>query len=114
MTYHDPCNIARNGGVIEEPRKIIRALSSNFVEMQPTGAWNFCCGGGGGLAATGAYGKTRLKVGQVKAEQIRQTNAKIVVTNCFNCNTQINELNRKHKLEVKVKSITEIVADSLV
>jgi hypothetical protein len=36
-----------------------------------------------------------------------------VVTNCFNCNTQIKELNRKHDLGIEVKNITEVLADSL-
>ncbi|HEY9592953.1 MAG TPA: (Fe-S)-binding protein, partial [Spirochaetia bacterium] len=30
LTYHDPCQIARNGGVIEEPRYVIRQLTGNF------------------------------------------------------------------------------------
>jgi Fe-S oxidoreductase len=113
ITYHDPCNMARHGGVIEEPRNVLRALSSNFVEMQPHGAWNFCCGGGGGLSATGDYGNIRLQVGKVKADQIKATGAKTVITNCYNCRTQISELNRKYKLGVEVKSIVEAVADSL-
>jgi len=113
ITYHDPCNIGRYGGVIQEPRNIIRALSSDFVEMEPSGAWNYCCGGGGGLAATGDYGQLRMQVGKVKTEQIRRTGAKVVVTNCYNCMTQIRELNDKYKLGVKVKSIVELVADSL-
>ena len=33
LTYHDPCQLARNGGVIEEPRYIIGALTKNFVEL---------------------------------------------------------------------------------
>ena len=113
ITYHDPCNIARYGAVIEEPRNILGALTSNFVEMEPHGAWNYCCGGGGGLAATGEYGKIRMEMGKVKAEQIQKTGAKVVATNCYNCRTQISELNTKYKLGVKVKSIVELVADSL-
>ena len=115
LTYHDPCNLARNGGVVQEPRNVLKALAGDkFVEMAPHGAINFCCGGGGGLAATGEYGKTRLEAGAVKATQIRKSGADTVITNCFNCNTQVKELNRKHELKVEVKSITELVADALV
>ena len=115
ITYHDPCNLARNGGVLLEPREVLNVLAGDrFVEMAPHGAINFCCGGGGGLAATGEYGKTRLTAGAVKATQIQKTGADTVITNCFNCNTQIKELNRKHELGVEVKSITELVADALI
>ncbi|PKL05969.1 MAG: hypothetical protein CVV53_06755, partial [Spirochaetae bacterium HGW-Spirochaetae-9] len=53
LTYHDPCQLARNGGVIEEPRRIIRALGADFVELTPTREDNWCCGGGGGLISLG-------------------------------------------------------------
>jgi Fe-S oxidoreductase len=113
ITYHDPCNIARRGGVIEAPRNILKALTSDFVEMQPNRARNFCCGGGGGLASTGDFGKLRVTVGRKKAEQIRQTGAKIVATNCFNCMTQIRDLSKAYELGIEVKSIVELVSESL-
>jgi len=113
FTYHDPCNIARYGGVIKEPRNILRALTSDFVEMEPSGALNYCCGGGGGLSASGDYGQLRLQIGKVKAEQIRNTGAKIVVSNCYNCHTQMIEINEKYNLGLKVSSIVELVADAL-
>jgi Fe-S oxidoreductase len=51
ITYHDPCQSARNGGVIEEPRYVLEQLTSNFMEMIPDREFNLCCGGGGGLVA---------------------------------------------------------------
>ena len=114
ITYHDPCNIARRGGVIEGPRRVLHALTSDFVEMQPNRARNFCCGGGGGLASTATLGQIRSTVGKTKAEQIRQTGAKIVVTNCFNCLTQIRDLSKTYELGVEAKSIVELVSESLI
>jgi Fe-S oxidoreductase len=113
MTYHDPCNIARRGGVLQAPRNILNALTSTFLEMQPQGARNYCCGGGGGLASTGDYGQLRIRMGKKKAEQIRQTGARVVATNCFNCMTQIRDLNKAYELNIEVKSIVELVAESL-
>ena len=113
MVYHDPCNIARRGGVIQAPRNILNALTSTLVEMHPHGARNYCCGGGGGLASTGDYGQLRITMGKKKAEQIRQTGAKVVVTNCFNCMTQIRDLSKAYELDIEVKSIVELVAESL-
>jgi Fe-S oxidoreductase len=114
FTYHDPCNIARRGGILQEPRNVINALSSDFVEMHPHGARNYCCGGGGGLASTGDFGQLRIKAGKTKAEQIRQTGAKIVVTNCFNCMTQIRDLSKAYDLGIEVKSIVELTAEAIV
>jgi Fe-S oxidoreductase len=113
FTFHDPCNIARLGGVIEEPRMVLRAITSDFVEMEPNRVWNLCCGGGGGLSATPDFGQKRILAGKAKADQIRKTGARVVVTNCYNCMTQIRELSKAYDLDVEVKSIVELVADSL-
>ena len=113
VTYHDPCNIGRRGGVIEEPRRVIRALTSDFIEMTPTGVHNYCCGGGGGLASTGDLGHIRQRMGKIKAEQIQKTGAKTVITGCFNCKNQIRDIAETHNLDFQVKSIVEVVANSI-
>ena len=65
------------------------------------------------MSASGEYGKTRLTAGRAKARQILDTGAGVVVTNCFNCNSQIKELTRQHDLGVEVKAIHEYVAANL-
>ena len=114
ITYHDPCNIARRGGVVQPPRNILNALTSQFVEMHPSGALNYCCGGGGGLGASTDYAQKRIEMGKTKVEQIRRTGAKIVATGCFNCMTQIRDLIKAYDMGIEVKSIVEIVASSLI
>ncbi len=51
VTYHDSCNLARNGGLIEEPRYVLNKITKDFREMTPNKAEALCCGGGGGLVA---------------------------------------------------------------
>ena len=50
VTLHDPCNIVRAMGIVEPQRKILRKLCPQFVEMEPHGVNNYCCGGGSGFA----------------------------------------------------------------
>jgi Fe-S oxidoreductase len=114
ITYHDPCNIARRGGIIQAPRTILKALTTQFIEMEPHGALNYCCGGGGGLASTATTGKIRIDMGKAKADQIRKTGAKIVVTGCFNCLTQIRSLNENYDLGIEAKNFAEVVAGSII
>ncbi len=114
VTIHDPCNLVRNGGLLSEIRFTVKSAVTNFVEMTPHGMDNFCCGGGGGQLAMSEYNDRRLKIGEIKAEQIRATGAKIVVTPCHNCVDQLSQLNHTYKLGVKIKTIAEIVADALV
>ncbi len=113
-TLHDPCNLVRNGGVIEEQRYILKHAVTNFVEMTPNRADNYCCGGGGGMLSMGEYAERRIKAGKIKAEQIRKTGAKVVATPCHNCIDQLMELNREYNLGVEIKTVSEIVADAVV
>lgn len=114
-TYHDPCNLARNGGVIEEPRYILRkCLGDKFVEMTPHGIENYCCSGGGGALTMAEYAPRRIEAGRVKAEQIRATGADTVVTGCHNCLVQLRDLNKIYKLNVRILMPSEVVAETLV
>jgi Fe-S oxidoreductase len=114
ITLHDPCNLVRGGGVIEEQRFVLKHACTDFVEMTPNREDNYCCGGGGGQLSMGEYRDRRVETGQIKAEQIRRTGAKIVATPCHNCIDQLMELNRVYNLGVEIKTVCEIVADALV
>jgi len=114
VTLHDPCNLVRLGGIIEDQRYILKNAVSNFVEMFPNREKNYCCGGGGGQLAMTRFAKRRLEAGKLKADQIHKTGAQIVVAPCHNCVDQLIELNREYNLKVEVKTISEVVADALV
>ncbi len=112
-TLHDSCNLARNSGIIEEPRRILKAIIQDFREMTPNKERNLCCGGGGGLVANPEWEETRLKVGKSKADQIKATGAENVVASCDNCMHQIGELNDYYKLDTKVTGLSELVSEAM-
>ena len=114
VTYHDPCNQARNGGIIDEPRYILRNTVMDFVEMEPHGIENFCCGGGGGMLSMTEFSKERIAAGKAKADQILATGAEIVATSCHNCLDQLDEIKRHYKLPVKIVNLSELVAEAIV
>jgi len=114
LTYHDPCNLGRNAGIYEEPRALIRAVATDFRELNPNRALNWCCGGGGGLIAEPKMREVRMRAGWPKVEQIRQTGAKWVVTACENCKTQLRDLNEHYELGIEIKGVVDLVADTLI
>jgi Fe-S oxidoreductase len=114
VTLHDPCNLVRTGGIWKEQRYILNNSVKHFVEMTPEGIDNICCGGGGGQLSMSEYNERRMKIGELKAEQIRKTGAKIVATPCHNCVDQLSQLNVTFKLGVQIKTLAEIVADALI
>jgi Fe-S oxidoreductase len=113
-TLHDPCNLVRLGGIVEQPRTVLSAAVNDWVEMTPNREQNFCCGGGGGQLSMGQYAKRRLAAGAVKAGQIKATGAKVVAAPCHNCIDQLSDLNKEYGLGVKVTTICELVAGALV
>ncbi len=112
-TYHDPCQIARNSGVIEQPRRVLRAVTDYFTEMTPNREENWCCGGGGGLVAMGEL-EFRMKSSKVKADQLRATGARVVATACENCHSQLSDLSEHYGLGMKVEFLSHLVAKALV
>jgi Fe-S oxidoreductase/CheY-like chemotaxis protein len=114
MTFHDSCNNARSGGFFEEPRELLRLVSMDFQEMYPNRAENYCCTGGGGAMSMSEYTPRRLQSAKVKADQIRATGAKVVVTSCHNCVDGLNDLIKHYGLDCEVKQLVNLVANALV
>ena len=114
MTFHDSCNNARSCGFFEEPRELLRLVSMDFQEMYPNRAENYCCTGGGGAMSMSEYTPRRLESAKIKADQIRATGAKVVVTSCHNCVDGLNDLIKHHKLDCEVKQLVNLVANALV
>jgi [DsrC]-trisulfide reductase subunit K len=110
VTYHDPCNIARSGWLVQQPRHILKSFVSDFVEMTPCGTKNYCCGGGGGLVSLDEIYDFRMRVsGKTKAEQIQRSGAEIVATPCANCKKQLRELVEYYQLPVQVVGVHDLV-----
>ena len=114
VTYHDSCNNARSCGMTEEPRELLGLVVSDFREMYPNRAENFCCTGGGGAMAMPEYAPRRLKSAKVKADQLRATGARIVATSCHNCVDGLFDLIKHYKLDMQVKLLVNLVASAMV
>ncbi len=114
MTFHDPCQIVRKGGVLESPRNLLNMVASNFVEMQDHREMNWCCGGGGGVSAIERAEELRLKVFKRKTSQLDDLNVETLVTACANCRLVMEEGLEEYKLEIPVVGLTEMIAEHLV
>jgi len=114
-TVQDPCNVIRSGGLAEKNQALAEYLSEDFRPMKHQGNYNYCCGGGGGaMPMGGEMKKDRLKCGQIKAEQIRETGAKIVFVPCHNCIDQIRDLSKEYDLGIKAVHFKAIISEHMV
>jgi Fe-S oxidoreductase len=114
VTYHDSCNMARSCGLYEEPRELLQLVCSDFREMYPNRTENYCCTGGGGAMSMSEYTPRRLKSGIIKANQLKETGAEIVVTSCHNCVDGLTDVIRHYELGFEVTQLVNLVANALV
>jgi Fe-S oxidoreductase/CheY-like chemotaxis protein len=113
-TFHDSCNNGRSCGMFEEPRELLQMVVKDFREMYPNRAENYCCTGGGGAMSMSEYAPRRLKSAKIKADQLKATGAKVVVTSCHNCVDGLTDLIKHYKLDMKVTQLVNLVAEALV
>jgi dimethylglycine catabolism B len=114
VTYHDPCQLVRYMGIVEEPRKILRAIQGiEFVEPKfACGEWSTCCGGGGGFEAVFPELSEILAVN--RAKELVDTGAEIIVTACPGCIMQLeNGLKAMKADKIEVLDLAQIVAMSM-
>jgi Fe-S oxidoreductase len=114
VTYHDPCNIARSGWIVDQPREILRSFVKDYVDMTPMGEDNYCCGGGGGLVSVDEIHEFRMSVGgRMKADQIRQTGADICIAPCANCKKQLKELVEYYEIPCKIMGLHDLILKAI-
>ncbi len=114
VTYHDPCNIARSGWIVDQPRELLRHIAPNYVEMSPNKAMNYCCGGGGGSVSIDEMHEFRMEIGgKIKADQMKATGADIVVAPCANCKKQLRELIDYYNLPMEVKGLHDMMYNAV-
>ncbi len=114
VTYHDPCNFGRSCGIVEEPRDILKATCTDFREMYPNRAENWCCGGGGGLSAMDDIQDFRMEISGVKKlQQIRDIGVKYVATACSNCKRQLTQLMEHHNEDIDVGGVHDMLSRSI-
>ena len=112
VTYHDPCDLGRNGGIYDAPRQILKSIPGlNLVELENRLAQSVCCGGGGNLEMADPVLSGTLA--QKKLDEIKRTGAKTVVTSCQQCVRTIKSRARRQKINLDVRDITELVLKAM-
>jgi Fe-S oxidoreductase len=114
VTFHDPCNLARKGGVIEPQRRLLDMVASDFVEMRDHGAMNWCCGGGGGVSANERAKPLRITAFARKKAQLDEIGAEVMVTACANCRNMLEDGLDAYDMDMEVLGLTELLAEHLV
>ena len=113
VTFHDPCNLGRINGVIDEPREALGAIGGlELLEMERSKMKSFCCGGGG--ANVWYEVPEKKKVGVLRVEEAQATGARTIAVACPFCITMFNDAAKAIGDDsLGVKDLAEIVLESI-
>ena len=110
VTLHDPCNISRGRGLHNKAREMVNILCESFIEMTPNKEHNYCCGAGGGVINCGPPWKgTRMTNNTVKAEQIKRTEAQVLIAPCHNCHSGLEDIVHSFGIDIEIKFFGDII-----
>lgn len=117
VTYHDPCWTGRQSGYFEEPRELLKRCVTDFVEMTPNRAHNYCCNAGAGpwrmWGPSSNGGNLRREVSVLKARQIEQTHADYVVTPCTTCYLSLVDITSFYNLGTEAGMVAGIACEAM-
>lgn len=110
LGYHDPCDLGRQGGIYDIPRRIIKQISPSFIEFDCSKEHSMCCGAGGGLR--GVYLKTSINISREKINIAMSSDMEVLLTECPSCLHNLRNA-KKSKDNIKIFSLSEFLFSNL-
>jgi Fe-S oxidoreductase len=112
LTYHDPCYLGRQNGIVDAPREVIKGLDANFLEMPRHGKRSFCCGAGGAqMWKEEEPGDERVNAARM--QEAISTGAQKLAVACPFCMIMLTDASKSAANGPEVQDIAEIVAARL-
>lgn len=113
ITYHDPCYLGRANNVYDIPRKLIRLLGVDLVEMKRSRRKSFCCGAGGAqMFKEPEKGSQDININ--RTEEALALDPDIIATGCPFCNTMLTDgVKSINDGKTEVLDIAELIANNI-
>ncbi len=112
VTFHDPCYLGRQNGVVSEPRDALAMVGATLLEMDKSGRDSFCCGAGGAQYWKEEEHGTEA-VNLARFAQAQATGAETLAVGCPFCATMMIDANREQGEPMQVRDVAEIVAEAI-
>jgi L-lactate utilization protein LutB len=111
MTYHDPCDLGRERGVFEAPRRLLEAVTGEpAIEMERSGRDSHCCGAGSGVRS--GFPELSSEIARSRVSQAKSVGADTIVTACPWCVQSLREC-QSGENQVRVIDILELLDESV-
>ncbi len=112
VAYHDPCNLARGMGIVDEPRQVLEMIGVELVEFNTFGKKAKCCGGGGGLLVSDNPLAEKLSLNRV--EEAMALDVDVLTTLCPTCEFNFKNAVKNNNLDLEVKNTLDLIAEALI
>jgi Fe-S oxidoreductase len=111
-TYHDPCYLGRQNGILEAPRMLLQLAQTGFTEMPRHGRQSFCCGAGGGqMWKEEEAGKQRVSANRI--QEAIATGAETLTVGCPFCMIMLSDAQKAANTSMNVEDVAEVVLKAL-
>ncbi len=110
FTFHDPCDLGRELGVYEEPRRLLAAVGGKTVEMERCRAESACCGSGSGVRS--AFPELASSIASERVAMAKAAGARTIVTSCPWCVQSLRECQTKDGA-IDVVDLVDLLARSV-
>ena len=112
VTYHDPCDLGRKGGIYDSPREMLQAIPGvTFVEMDSRRETSLCCGGGGNLETFDS--DLGAEVAAKRIAEAQAVGAQVIASACPQCERTLTKATRANKVRIRVMDIAQLVESAL-
>jgi heterodisulfide reductase subunit D len=111
VTYHDPCELTRLMGLVNEPRRIFQLIASDFVEMPENKFDVRCCGAGGAFKVIDIDSSVNLS--KTRLHHAQQVGATLLTSACPACKLNLDQAATDLESDIQVMDLIEVVAQQL-
>ncbi len=110
VTYHDPCRLARQAGIMDAPRELIQSIPGiTLKEMEHNRLSALCCG-------TSAWMNCSSCSKEIQKNRLNEAlaiGAETLVTACPKCRVHLSCALRDTEMNVKIRDLNDLLAQSL-
>ncbi len=110
FTYHDPCRLGRQAGLMDEPRALLQSIPGlTLKEMEHNRENGICCGTSAWMNCSSCSKEIQKR----RLNEALAVGADTLVTACTKCRVHLNCALRDMKVDLKIQDINDLLASIL-
>ena len=113
IVYHDPCYLGKQGGIFDEPRRILKSIPGvELLEFNRSRERSLCCEGGGGKMWVESESR-KERLADTRIKDAKAMGADLVVAACPFCILTLEDAMKGlgYEEEMRVAEIMELLGE---